>query len=55
MKYYTSKEVAEILGIQQQSVSVRYRSHDIGEKIGGRLFFTDEDVDKLKVSDGRRK
>ena len=52
---YTSAEVAVILDMQQQTVSLYHRRNNIGRKIGRDLFFTDADIEEIRVTDGRRK
>jgi len=56
---YTSAEVAIILGIQRQSVGLYYTKYGIGTMgtlgNGKALFFTEEDIEKIKITDGRKK
>ena len=53
-EYMSSREVAEELGIQIQSVSLYYRKYGIGTKENGRLFFTRKEFEEIKNTDGRR-
>jgi len=55
-KLYSSAEVAEMIGIKQQSVGLYYRVHGIGTKDRfNNLLFTEKDIELIKKTDGRRK
>ncbi len=55
-KLYGTKEVSKILGIQPQSVYLYYKNYGIGTMgIGRNITFTEEDIEKIKITDGRRK
>ena len=61
-RLYSAAEVAEILGIQKQSVLIYYRKFDIGRKmpdVKGRDFetvlFTEADIKEIENTDGRRR
>ena len=54
-RLYNTKEVSELIGIQQQSVSVMCKKYAIGMMLGDRRFLTKKDIDILKKTDGRRK
>ena len=55
MKYKTSLEVAEALGITRQAVMIYTKKYGIGKKFYGRWLFTDKDIEKIRNTDGRRK
>lgn len=52
---YTCEEAGKLLDIQAQSVSRYYKIYKIGEKRHGRVLFTAADIEKIRVTDGRRK
>ena len=52
---YSAKEAGVKLSITAQMVRKYFKHHNIGEKIGRDLWFTADDIEKIKKTDGRRK
>jgi len=54
-KLYSTKEAAEMLNVEQQTVSKSCKKYSIGRKVGENYVLTLEEIETIRNTDGRRK